>query len=238
MLFRCISIDNNCHTCYYIDTSLHLSWYKGFFIFGLKTRNETRLSWSSSGAKPEIMNTTTKNIINSFIIVPLVATTMSMNVFMTDINDSLAQIGNNVVNVDPVEAKLQIDRQEKAAKIDAYFAQKGLPLEGYGMSMVKAAEDSGLPYNLVAALAMRESTGGKFACHNNPFGWGSCRVKFSNFDDAIESVSEHLGGKISTTSHYYKGKSVRGILVTYNSVIPNYADQVMSIMTKIDNMEV
>jgi hypothetical protein len=183
------------------------------------------------------MNKTTQNIINSFIIVPMMATTMSMSAFTASVNgviDSLNQAQSKE------EIKLENERKEKSAKIDAYFAKRDLPLAGYGMQMVLASEKHGLDWRLIPAIAMRETTGGKFACKNNPFGWGSCKIGFENFSEAIQVVTEHLAGDNPRTAHYYEGKDVRGILVTYNppKIVPKYADQVIDIMETIENTQV
>ena len=129
----------------------------------------------------------------------------------------------------------------RAEKINAYFSQHNLPLEGFGEKMVAEADLHGLDWKLIPAIAMRESTGGKFACKNatfNPFGWGSCKISFDSYDHSIEVLARNLSGNNPKTSHYYDGKDIRGILETYNppSVIPKYADQVMKIMSDIENI--
>ena len=128
-------------------------------------------------------------------------------------------------------------KAEKAANIDKYFASMNLPLSGYGEAFVETAEKYDLDYRLLPAIAMRESTGGKFACYNdddNVFGWHSCKTTFSSQEAAIDKVGAHLAGEIKSTKGYYGGKSVRKKLRTYNSVIPPYVDQVISIMNKIE----
>lgn len=184
------------------------------------------------------MNKTTKNIINSFIIVPIMATTISMSSFTTSINSAISAISPNYQTKEEIE--LQKQREERSAKIDAYYAKYDLPLAGYGMRMVLASEKHGLDWRLIPAIAMRETTGGKFACKNNPFGWGSCKIGFADFGEAIDTVTEHLAGNNPRTAHYYEGKDVKEILVTYNppSIVPKYADQVMNIMEVIENTQV
>lgn len=156
---------------------------------------------------------------------------------------------NNFPNASEVTIKLQKSQKEletkeslrkiQAAKIDAYYAKHNLPLEGYGMQFVLVAEKYGIPYNLLPAVAMRESTGGKFACYNNPFGWGSCKIKFSDFDEAIESVGKNLGGANPRTARYYATTDVEKKLYYYNgTVIKGYEDQVIAIMEKINNTSI
>ncbi len=131
----------------------------------------------------------------------------------------------------------------KADAIDAYFKEHDMPLLGTGMKMVQEAEANGLDWRLVAAIAIRESTGGKFDCkkvENNPFGWGSCKVGFKSVDEAIEKVAKHLGGNMESTAHHYADKSTEQILKTYNppSIVKNYAKQVISIMNDIGDEDI
>jgi hypothetical protein len=130
-------------------------------------------------------------------------------------------------------------RQERADKIDAYYGKHKLPLTGYGMKMVLASEKYGIDWNLIPAIAMRETTGGKFACYNNPFGWGSCKIKYNSFDESIEALAKNLGGANTRTASYYGGKTTAEKLYYYNgTVVPSYPKEVMKIMTKINSIEV
>ena len=187
------------------------------------------------------MNTTIQNITRSFIIVPLVATTLSMNVFTTTINQRLA-LSDATAATSAQESKLQADRLAKATKIDAYFAKHKLPLAGYGMTMVLAAEEHDIDPYLIPAIAMRESTGCKFIIPGtyNCFGWGGGKIKFASYESAIKLMAKHLGGNSADTAHYYGGKSIKGILETYNppSVVATYASEVMSIMASIEKVRV
>jgi len=134
---------------------------------------------------------------------------------------------------------INIDRLEKALRINTYFQERSMPLAGYGMQFVLVAEKYGLPYDLLPAIAVRESSGGKRLMNNNPFGWGSAKIKFSDFNEAIEVVGKNLGGGNPRTASYYGGKTVKQKLYTYNgTVITGYEDEVMSIMDKIDSTKI
>ena len=142
-------------------------------------------------------------------------------------------------------ANKQSVHDEEVAKINAYFGDKGLPLAGHGEELVTAADKNGLDYTLLAAIAMRESTGGKFACRsalapNNYWGWGSCSTGFDSVDQAIDKISAHLGGNIESTARYYKGKDVEGILATFNppKIVRQYVSQVKAIMQTIKDYPV
>ncbi len=126
----------------------------------------------------------------------------------------------------------------KAEAIDQYFKDRGMPLEGMGTKMVLEAEKNGLDWRLIAAIAVRESTGGKFECKKadfNAFGWGSCKIHFKSNDHAIETVAMNLGGNNPKTARHYADKTTVQILRAYNppSIVPRYAEQVISIMNTI-----
>lgn len=145
--------------------------------------------------------------------------------------------------VEDPEVLLQKIRTEKADAIDAYFAEHDMPLEGTGMKMVQEAEKNELDWRLLPAIAVRESTGGKNDCHkveHNAFGWGSCHIGFKSNDSAIETVAKNLGGNNPNTARHYDNKTVIQILRAYNppSVVPKYAEQVISIMDAIGEADV
>ena len=128
--------------------------------------------------------------------------------------------------------------QKQADAIDAYFKGHNMPLEGTGMLMAKAADENGLDYRLLPAIAARESTGGRDKCkkvEHNFFGWGSCKIGFKSDEEAIETVAQNLGGNDPDTDQHYAGKNTKEILNQYNppSIVPHYAKQVMSIMDDI-----
>lgn len=178
-------------------------------IARLWAKEGSPLTRSSSGAKPELMTTTTKKLIQSFIIVPLVATTLSMNTFTASINEAVLKATSAEETLSPEAIALQKERESKAAKIDAYYAQYGLPLAGYGMQMVITAEKHSLDWRLLPAIAMRESTGCKFIIksHFNCFGFGT--AKFQSFDEGIEMVGSHIGGANPRTAKYYANKPLK-----------------------------
>ncbi len=130
----------------------------------------------------------------------------------------------------------------KAEAIDRYFELRGMPMAGLGMKLVEEAQKNDLDWRLLAAIAVRESTGGKFKCkkaQNNPFGWGSCKISFSSYEKAIETVALNLGGNNPNTAHHYDEKTTKQILRAYNppSIVPRYAEQVINIMDTIAPME-
>lgn len=131
----------------------------------------------------------------------------------------------------------------KARAIDTYFEEHDMPLHGTGMKMVIEAEKNDLDWRLLPAIAVRESTGGRFKCkkvENSFFGWGSCKIGFKSTNEAIEIVARNIGGNNPKTAHHYEGKDTKEILQKYNppSIVPRYAQQVMSIMEDIGTEEI
>ncbi|MFA5936886.1 MAG: glucosaminidase domain-containing protein [Candidatus Paceibacterota bacterium] len=137
-----------------------------------------------------------------------------------------------------LEVRLDLARKAKAEAIDAYFKEHDMPLFGMGMKMVEEAEKNNLDWRLLPAIAIRESTGGKFDCKKvsyNAFGWGSCKISFDSNEEAIETVARNLGGNNPNTERHYANKNLKEILRAYNppSIVPKYAEQVISIMNAI-----
>src|SRR5262245_23737398 len=127
----------------------------------------------------------TKNLIRfmqSLVVLPVVAMTIPMgDLHNIEIPRSALVLqmntetqGLTVLNQTPsLEVELL---QAKAEAIDAYFRKYDMPLYGTGEKMAEEAEKNGLDWRLIAAIAVRESTGGKHDCEkvsHNPFGWAS-----------------------------------------------------------------
>ncbi len=120
---------------------------------------------------------------------------------------------------------------ERMARIDRYFAERNMPLVGYGAEFVEAADQCNMDWRLLPAIAVRESSGGKQTCGNNPFGWASCRADFESMEQAIEVVGANLCGFNPRTEGYYKNKTTYERLWNYNGLVnPNYPEEVLKII--------
>lgn len=122
---------------------------------------------------------------------------------------------------------------DRGARIDAYFEKRGMPLAGRGDLFVAKADEYGIEWNLLAAISVAESTGGKHMCQNNPFGWGSCRIVFDTIDEAIDTVSRNLGGHNPRTARAYAGGSDDDLWSYNGTVDPTYPGRVKAIMQAI-----
>src|SRR5574343_1527080 len=165
--------------------------YKGFLVYSA----QAEFTVTDCLAKHNRRYMNKKNIhkfLQSFVAVPLLATTMSVGGVSVP-NATLLALGQNN---DAIEASLITPeeaaiRKAQAEKIDAYFASRNSPLEGYGAKFVEEAYKNDLDPNLLPAIATRESNAGKQACKNpkapnNNFGWFSCKRGFSSINESIE----------------------------------------------------
>lgn len=154
---------------------------------------------------------------------------------LLDIKNSNAKDSMDIFDDNADKTK---ERVRKAEIIDTYFHERSMPMEGFGKKLVEESEKYNLDWRLLPAIAIRESSGGKFACDNNPFGWASCRVDFDSFDKAIEMVAWNLAGQNPRTKQYYEG-DINSKLYYYNgSIIKGYEAQIKFIMRKIANDDV
>jgi hypothetical protein len=184
------------------------------------------------------MNTQKINkFLQSFIAIPMLAVSIPLT-GLGSISNITAVLNNKNVAVEASVITTQEDilRKEKAEAIDTYFTKYDAPLKGYGMKFVLEAEENDIDWRLLPAIAMRESTGGKYACKkvtNSVFGYGSCKLNFNSIDESIEIVARSIGGNNPKTAHHYENKTTLQILKKYNSIIPNYGGQVAKIMKTI-----
>ena len=116
-------------------------------------------------------------------------------------------------------------------RIDNYFSKHNAPLAGFGHKFVEAADSCGLDWRLLPAIAMQESSGGKYMQLNNPFGWGGAQIPYESIDEAIIDVTSHLCGNVASTAKWYSATSTYEKLYWYNGTVrPTYPNEVMWIM--------
>lgn len=140
---------------------------------------------------------------------------------------------DQTIVVAPMEEKIPEPVDPRPAQIDQYFESKGMPLAGYGSYFVMKADEYGIDWNLLPAISVIESTGGKHMCTNNPFGWGSCRIEFATMEEAIDTVSRNLGGHNPRTRGAYAGGSADDLWSYNGTVDPSYPGRVMAVMQSI-----
>lgn len=86
----------------------------------------------------------------------------------------------------------------RPAIIEQFFSKYKSPLAPYGAKFVEVSDKYNLPWELLPAITMQESNGGKKIPTEdclNPFGWGihsRGTLCFSTWEGAIEKVAEGL----------------------------------------------
>ena len=177
----------------------------------------------------------TKKLLRFASFVPIL--TLNLNITLADIQRQVQTFSPNFVIE---EERAMTILKERAEVVDRYFGDRNMPLEGYGMKMIEEAERHDLDWRLLPAIAVQESGVGKHGvlrCKNNPFGWGSCGVKFQSTEHAIEIVALNLAGGNPKTEKYYKNKNNKEKLYYYNgTVVSKYPQVVLSIMEAIDKI--
>ncbi len=192
------------------------------------------------------MNIKLNKLVHSFIAIPILAFSLPSVSLPSGMMMNFTYQSNIGTTVEEDNTSKNVEY--RADLIDSYFASKELPLAGYGKEFVEAADKYEIDWRLLPALAMRESTGGKFACGGklsaewNPWGWNSCKGNgFESMEQSIDALAQHISGNHERTARYYKKSqgNVKAILQTYNppSVVATYAQEVMSIMDKISKTE-
>lgn len=126
-------------------------------------------------------------------------------------------------------------QETQAAAINRYMKDRSMPLAQFSALMVAKAHEYDIDWRLLPAIAIRESSGGKFACGNNPFGWASCKINFNSIEKAIDIVARNLGGHNLNTAIYYRGETAEKLQSYNGTVIPRYPAEVMRIMERLED---
>lgn len=126
---------------------------------------------------------------------------------------------------------------ERVVKMNVILTKYNSPMVGLESTLIKLADDRGLDWTILAAIAGTESTFGKrmpYQCLN-PYGWGiygDNKICFASFEKAAETVADGLVKKYNTSSLY-------SIARTYNSVsTDSWAAHTQYFINKIKTAEI
>lgn len=108
-------------------------------------------------------------------------------------------------------ASLDCSEDARCETLRGFFAHYGSPLGASAEVFLEKADEYGLDWRLLPAIAMVESGGGRYARHNNIFGWNSGRTRFRTVAAGIDYVASRLAH-----SPMYRGRTSREILRAYN----------------------
>ncbi|MBI3207832.1 MAG: glucosaminidase domain-containing protein [Candidatus Solibacter usitatus] len=122
-------------------------------------------------------------------------------------------------------AALQPD--PRLAQLQKFFKKYNCPVGKLAPSFLRAADQYRIDWRILPSIALVESGGGRRYRRNNIFGWANGRVGFKSIDRSIYLVADKLAN-----SKYYRGKSLQGVLATYNPV-PGYVETVQRVMAEL-----
>lgn len=115
--------------------------------------------------------------------------------------------------------------------------QYNSPMVGYELELIGLADQYGLDWTLLAAIAGTESGFGKRMPHQclNPYGWGiygNNKICFKSFPEAAEAVARGLATRYNTSSLESIGR-------TYNKVsTASWIGHTRFFMNKIKNVSI
>lgn len=103
---------------------------------------------------------------------------------------------SNVMVVSVVAAK-----DNRAERLEKYFAVKGSPFAGKGNNFVEVADKYDIDWTLLPAIAYLESQLGKQvpAYSYNPYGWNNGKYRFGSWENANEVVANGLRTRYAPT---------------------------------------
>ena len=120
-------------------------------------------------------------------------------------------------------------------KIRAYLEKRGAPLSAHAETFVRMAKKYDLPYNLMPAISIIESSGGKY--NYRPYNYagmgGQGNAKsFANYDEAIEFHATFL-----RAGYFDKGADTPEEIEKYYCYqCPTWGEKVQGVMNAIDSM--
>ena len=126
-----------------------------------------------------------------------------------------------------ISSGLRLDT--RAEKLEEFFNHYKCPLPNYAQNYIDDADQNKIPWELLPAISVQESTCGKHQLSNNWWGWASARSGFTDVTAGIQYVSGQL-----VAGHFYAGLSTYQKLRRYNPD-PAYATKIINLMSQIDN---
>lgn len=137
----------------------------------------------------------------------------------------------------PLITPIDVDSDPRVEQVRLFFIKYKSPASKYAKLFVQIADENGLDWKLLPALAFIETGGGIYRYrgiyrnHNNIFGWGSGRIRFQS----VEAGIRHVG--IALTCGPYKGLTTYQKIRTFNK-FRHYPGAVGRVMQWIDNTPV
>src|SRR5450432_2506518 len=123
--------------------------------------------------------------------------------------------------------QVQPEEDPRVQSLRRFFQKRQSPAQTLSKVFIEEADKNNLDWRLLPGLALIESGGGNHCKRHNLFGWRNGKASFESFADSVKQVAFHL-----SNSHYYKHKSLDGMLFAYNRKV-GYRERVKNAMYEI-----
>jgi hypothetical protein len=117
---------------------------------------------------------------------------------------------------------------DRLAKLKSYFRLQRVPVAHLAEEFLRVADQHGLDWRLLPTIAVIETGAGRHSQNNNIFGWGNGRLRFPSVQASIEMVARSMA-----SMSCYRGKTLDGVLWTYNPV-RGYSEKIFNAMKTLD----
>lgn len=205
-----------------------LSWYNIVFLeIGINLKNTTMERLFIKGRKALSV---IAGVLGIGLVANVISDKMPVNLVLAD-QGQVSVVSTEYISVDSAEITINEVNDIRVAKIKAYLSQRAAPLADYAKDFVAAADKYGIDYNIVAAISIIESEGGKHTFKPyNAWGWG--KTGFSSWEEGIWTVSKGI-------SKYYAKGMTTPRSISYSYCPPSsdsWASKVKSVMNTIESM--
>jgi len=133
------------------------------------------------------------------------------------------------------EKSYVIKKEARVEKLESFLKDFDSPMSKYSFEFIYIADKYNIDWRLLAAISGVESTFGKHMINGtyNAYGWGGGVIKFTSWEDSIETVSKALSEK-----YYSRGLNTpKKISPVYCPPNPAWYKNVELLMNKIENYD-
>ncbi len=133
-----------------------------------------------------------RGIVLGFLLLALLVPSISVKLQNHPENAALA--GGNASVVNAITAEVKLEEDNRVEILHGYLKSKNSLLADFAETFVAVADEYGLDYRFLPAIAGIESNFGRVQLENsyNPFGWGGGYAYFESFEEAIRVVAYEL----------------------------------------------
>lgn len=133
----------------------------------------------------------------------------------------------------PRNEPLTLNIDHRIPALEEFMLKQKCPTPYYIKEYLNAADEYKIDYRVLPSISIIESRCGRQYPQgsNNLWGWASARSGFSSISNGINFINQQLAqGK------YYKDKTLKGKLKAYNSVNPQYYNEVTNLIDQMPDI--